>query len=110
MPVCPKCRMTFTYIEDHVCEGHDHTKIWLLVAVAGGALVGGPLGLLVGSLYGQYVIGQACSKPGATNLCGLSSSFAVPSYLVLGVALGAVLGAAIAAIVITAVMGRRVKA
>jgi len=45
----------------------DYAKVWLMAAVAGGALVGGPFGLL----YGQSIVRKACDTPDASNLCGL---------------------------------------
>jgi len=99
MPVCPTCGMPFSYTETHVCEGRDKTKIWLLALVAVGALVGAPLG----RLYGLSVIGQACDRPGAGNLCGMIDSFALPFYVVIG----AVIGAAAAAFAVTVLLARR---
>ena len=99
MPVCPQCGVPSSYTETHVCVGRDRTKLWLLVSVAAGALVGGPLGLL----YGNSVVRQACERPDASNLCGLTSAPAVPFYIVIG----AVVGAAVAAFAVVVLLGRR---
>ena len=73
MPVCPKCRMTFTYTADHVCEGHDYTKVWSGTSVPVGALVGGPLGYL----YGLSIIRQACDEP-ARAICAAWAALFLP--------------------------------
>ena|SRR5258708_5229096 len=109
MAVCPKCQMTFTYTEDHVCEGHDRAKLWLMASVAGGAVVGGLLGLFYGLSHGR----RACSEPDASNLCGLADIFAPPLALPLYVAVGAVIAiliTGVAAVMISAVMSRRSRA
>ena len=98
MPICPKCRMTFAYSETHVCEGRDYAKVWSMVSIAGGALIGGPLGLL----YGLSIIRQACDKPDASNLCGFTPSYFVPGYVLIG----AVIGALVATIAALLFMGR----
>jgi hypothetical protein len=99
MPVCPKCGVPFSYTETHVCEARDKTKIWLLTSVAVGALVGGPFGLL----YGNSIVRQACEKPDASNLCGLTSAPTVPFWIVIG----AVIGASVAAFAVVVLLGRR---
>lgn len=99
MPVCPQCGGPFSYTEAHVCPGRDRTKLWLLASVAAGALVGGPLGLL----YGNSVVSEACERPDAGNLCGLTSAPAVPFYIVIG----AVVGASVAAFAVVVLLGRR---
>jgi hypothetical protein len=33
--------MPFAYSEPHVCEGRDYTKVWLVVSVVAGGLLGG---------------------------------------------------------------------
>jgi hypothetical protein len=99
MPVCPKCGVPFSYTETHVCEGRDRTKLWSLASVAIGAVIGGPFGLWdVNS-----VIQQACEKPDATNLCGLTSTPAIPFYI----AIGAVIGASVAAFAVVLISARR---
>ena len=110
MTTCPKCGMSFPYAEAHVCEGYDHTKLWWMASLAGGALGGGVLGWFFGSRYIQYIVSQACARPGAGNLCGLYSSFTAPSYITFGVGIGAAIGATLTAAVMIAVMGRRPKA
>jgi hypothetical protein len=95
MPVCPKCGVSFSYTETHLCEGRDKTKMWWLASVAIGALAGGPLGLL----YGKSVVVQVCGKPDAGNLCGLMSAPAVAFYITIGAAIGASV-AALAVLVI----------
>src|SRR2546430_916228 len=84
MPVCPKCRMNFAYSEPHVCEGRDYTKVWSIVSIAGGALIGGPFGLL----YGLSIVRQACDKQDAGNLCGFVPSYFVPGYVLIGAVIG----------------------
>ena len=98
MPTCPKCGMNFSYSDTHVCEGRDYTKVWFMVFVACGALAGGPLGLW----YGRTIIGRACEKPNASNLCGFVPSYFVPGYVVIG----AVIGALIATVAVIQFMGR----
>ena len=85
MATCPACRMTFAYSEPHVCDGRDYTKVWLMLSVAAGALVGGASGLW----YGVSVIGQACKKPDAGNLCGMVPSYFVPGHGLIGAVVGA---------------------
>ena len=75
------------------------TKLWSLAAVAVGALIGGRLGLL----YGTSTVRQACEKPDASNLCGLTSAPTVPFY----VAAGTIIGAAVAVLAIVVILGRR---
>ena len=99
MPVCAKCGMSFSYTEAHGCEGRDTPKLWSLASVAVGAVVGGPLGLL----YGNSVVRSACEKPGASNLCGLTSAPTVPFYI----AIGAVMGTAVAALAAVVILRRR---
>ena len=99
MPICPRCRMNVTYSEADVCERRDYAKVWLMVSVAGGALVGGPLGLL----YGRSIVGQACDKPDASNLCGLVPSYFVPGYVLIG----AVIGALVVTVAAILFMGRQ---
>ena len=99
MPVCPQCGVPFSYTEPHVCVGRDRNKLWLLASVAAGALVGGALGLL----YGNSVVRQACQRPDASNLCGLTSASAVPFYIVIG----AVVGASVAASAVVGLLGKR---
>jgi hypothetical protein len=99
MPVCPKCGVPFSYTETHVCKGRDRTKLWSLASIAMGAVIGGPVGLL----YAKSVIQQACKKPDATNLCGLTSAPAIPFYI----AIGAVIGASVAALAVVLILGRR---
>ena len=99
MPVCPKCGALFSYMEPHVCEGRDRTKIRLLASVAAGALVGGPLG----RLYGESVVQQFCARFDAGNLCGLTSAPAVPFYIIIG----AIVGASVAASAVAVLLGRR---
>ena len=99
MAICPKCGAPFSYEAPHVCEGRDKTKMWALLSVGMGAFIGVPLG----QWYGQYAIGQACDKPDATNLCGLSVLPALPFYIVIG----AVIGASVAAFAAVVVLGRR---
>jgi hypothetical protein len=89
MAVCSKCGLPFSYTEPHVCEGRDKTMLWSLATAAVGAIVGGQLGLT----YARALIRQACDKPDATNLCGLTSAPAVPFYVVIGVAIGVTVGA-----------------
>jgi hypothetical protein len=89
----------FSYTETHVCEPRDKTKIWLLASVAVGVLVGGPLGLL----YGNSIVREACERPDASNLCGLTSAPTVPFWIVIG----AVVGASVAAFAVVALFGRR---
>ena len=91
--------MPFSYMDTHVCEGRDTAKLWLLAALAVGAVVGGPLGFW----YGNSVVRWACEKPDASNLCGLTSVPAVPLYI----AIGALSGATIAALAVVAILGRR---
>jgi hypothetical protein len=71
----------------------------LLASVAVGVLVGAPLGLL----YGDSVVRQACERPDAGNLCGLTSAPAVPFYIVIG----AVIGASVAAFAVVVLLARR---
>jgi cell division protein FtsX len=85
MPTCPKCRLNFAYSDTHVCEGRDYTKVWSFVTVAGGALVGGPLGFL----YSRSMVRQACEKPDASNLCGFVPSYFVPGDILIGAVIGA---------------------
>jgi hypothetical protein len=99
MPVCPRCGVPFSYTEPHVCVGRDRNKRWLLASVAAGALAGGPLGLLCGN----SVVRQACERPDASNLCGLTSAPAVP----FGIVIGAVVGASVAAFAVVVLLGRR---
>jgi hypothetical protein len=99
MAICSRCGVPFSYAEPHVCEGRDTTRIWLRASVAVGALVGAPLGLLCGN----YVVRQACDRPGASNLCGLTSAPAVPIYIVMG----AVIGASAAALAIAVLLRSR---
>jgi hypothetical protein len=95
MPVCPKCRTTFMYTADHVCEGRDYTRLWSGASVAVGALLGGPLGYL----YGLSIIRQACDAPGAGNLCGLAAFSTIPVYVICGAAIGGLV-ATVAVVVI----------
>jgi hypothetical protein len=97
--------MSFTYGEDHVCEGHDRTTLWVTASVAGGALAGVPLGFW----FGLSVVRQACDQPDASNLCGLAGYSVFPTYVVLGAVVGALV-AAVAVVVIIARMNRRLKA
>ncbi len=90
--------MNVAYSETHVCEGRDFSKIWLMVSVAAGALVGGPLGLS----WSLSIVRQACDKPDASNLCGLAPSYFVPGYVLIG----AVIGALIATAAVILFMGR----
>ena len=99
MPICPQCGVPFSDTETHVCVGRDRTKLWLLASVAAGALVGGLLGLL----YGNAVVRQACERPYASNLCGLTSAPAVAFYI----AIGTVVGASVAAVAVVVLLGRR---
>src|ERR1700680_648520 len=99
MPVCPRCGVPLSYHASPFCVGRDRTKLWLLASVAAGALVGGPLGLL----YGNSVVRQACERPDASNLCGLTSVPAVAFYI----GIGAVVGASVAAVAVVALLGRR---
>jgi len=82
----------FAYTEPHVCDGRDRNKIRLLASIAVGALVGGPLGLW----SGNSVVRQICARPGASNLCGLTSAPAVPLYIIIGAVVGASVAAAVA--------------
>jgi len=99
LPVCPKCHASFSYAEDHVCEGRDRSKLLLLASVVAGALAGAPLG----RMYGISLVDEVCSRPGAGNLCWLTSVADVPVYMLLG----AVFGASVAALVIVMILGRR---
>ncbi len=99
MAVCPKCGISFSYAETHVCEGTDRSKVWLIAAVGVGALAGAPFG----RLFGNYIIGLACNRPDAGNLCGLFASLMVPVLVVAG----AVVGASITAFALTIVLTRR---
>jgi hypothetical protein len=99
MAVCPQCGGPFLYTETHVCPGRDRTKLSLLASATAGALIGGPLGLR----YGNSIVSLACERPGAGNLCGLTSAPAVPFYIVIG----AVVGASIAALGVAVLLGRR---
>ena len=99
MPVCPECGVPFSYTEIHVCEGRDKTKLWSVGSVVIGAVIGGPLGLI----YANSVIQQACAKPDATNLCGLTSAPAIPFYI----AIGAVIGASVAAFAVVLTLATR---
>ena len=99
MSGCPRCGMPFSYTDTHVCEGRDKAKLWLLAALAVGAVIGGPLGLW----YGDFAIQSVCEKPDASNLCGLTSAPAVPFYI----AIGAVIGATVAALAVVAILERR---
>jgi|SRR5215831_1131107 len=103
MPVCPTCGRPFSYTESHICEGRDKTKIWLLTLVAVGAVVGALIGGPLGLLYANSVVRQACERPDATNLCGLTSAPFVPFYVMIG----AVIGAASAALAVMVVLDRR---
>jgi len=76
-----------------------HTKLWSLAAVAFGAFIGGPLGLL----YGNSIVRQACEKPDASNLCGLTSAPTVPFYI----AAGAVIGVAVAEFIVIVILESR---
>ena len=91
--------MPCSYTDTHVCEGPDTAKLWLLAALAVGAVVGGPLGLW----YGGSVVRWACENPDASNLCGLTSAPAVPFYI----AIGAVIGTTVAALAVVAILVRR---
>jgi hypothetical protein len=110
MAICPKCGMSLTYTDDHVCEGRDHTKLWLLASVAGGAFVGASLGLLRDLSISRQVLRGACGQPGAGNLCGFPAFTATPGVFPIYTALGAVIGAMVAAVVIIAVMRSRSNA
>ena len=70
-----------------------------MAAVAGGALVGGPFGLL----YGQLIVRTACDTPDASNLCGLVPSYFIPGYVLIG----AVVGALVATVAAILFMGRQ---
>jgi len=96
MATCPKCRMSFSYTEPHVCEGRDYTKLWSIVVAAGGALVGAPVGVLCGN----SLIRAACAKPDAGNLCGLVPSFFVPGYAIVGASLGALAASALVIVIV----------
>ena len=98
MPTCSKCGATFLYADDHVCEGRNYAKIWLMASIAAGALGGGPLGYL----YGLSVIRRACERPDAGNLCGLTAASMVPGF----VAVGVVVGAAVAAFSVIFIVSR----
>jgi hypothetical protein len=91
--------MSFSYTENHVCDGRDKPKLWSLASVAVGAVVGGPLGLF----YGNSVVRSACEQPGAGNLCGLTSA----PTLLFDIAIGAATGAAVAALAVGVILGRR---
>jgi hypothetical protein len=93
----------FSYTETHVCTGRDRTKLWLLTSVAAGALVGGPLGRLLGNAVVSSAVRQACERPDATNLCGLMLIPAVPVYI----GIGTIVGAAVAGFAVAAFLGRR---
>jgi hypothetical protein len=99
MPTCPKCGISYSYAVTHVCKGRDLTKLWSLASVAIGGVVGGPLGLF----YANVLIREACEKPDATNLCGVSDVPAIPFYI----AIGAVLGASVAAFAVFMILRRR---
>jgi len=103
MPICPKCGASFSYTETHVCEGRDKTKIWWLASAAVGALVGALIGGQLGLLYGNSVVRQACEKPDAGNLCGLTSA----PFLPLDIVIGAVIGSSVAAFAVVVLLGRR---
>ena len=75
---------------EHWCN--DNTRVWSMVSVAVGALVGGPLGLL----YGRSKVLKACAQSDASNLCGLIPSYFVPGYVLIGAVTGA-LAATVAA-------------
>ena len=78
---------------------NDNTKMWSMVSVAVGALVGGALGLL----YGESIVHKACAQSDASNLCGL-----IPSSFVLGyVLIGAVIGALAATVAVFLSMSRK---
>ena len=66
-------------------RSNDDTKVWSIVFVAVGALVGGSLGLL----YGGSIVRKACAQSDARNLCGLIPSYVVPGYVLIGAVLGA---------------------
>jgi hypothetical protein len=89
----------FPYTDGHVCAGRDARKLWTLVCVVAGAVVGGP----IGHWYGTVLIGQVCDRPDATNLCGLTSVAVIPVFI----AIGAIAGASIAALIVTVVLRRR---
>jgi hypothetical protein len=57
----------------------------------------------LGLLYGNFVVRQACERPDASNLCGLTTAPTVPFYIVIG----AVVGAAVAGFAVAAFFGRR---
>jgi hypothetical protein len=99
MPVCSRCGALFSYTETHVCEGRDKTILALLTAVVVGAVIGGSVGLL----YAKCDIAQACARPDATNLCGLTTGPVIP----FSIAIGAIIGASVATFAVVLILRRR---
>jgi len=108
MPVCPKCRMSFTYAEAHVCGGYDHSKLWWMASVAGGALIGGLVGALVGERLG-FLYGFVRPSGRWLWLGALFSLSVVPVDSILGAVIGAIV-ATVAVIAILARVSSRPKA
>jgi len=93
--------MSFSYAESHVCDGRDKSKFWLVVAVASGALAGAPFG----RWFANYIVGLACNRPDARNLCGLFAAPMAPVFVIAG----AVVGASIMTVALTIILARRAR-
>src|SRR5262245_2729811 len=99
MPVCPKCGVSFSYTEVHVCEGYDRTKLWWMVSVAGGMLIGGLVGGLLGDRIGLL---SGLSRPG---WFWIGSYFFQPPVPIAPI-LGAVIGAIVTTVAVIAILAR----
>jgi hypothetical protein len=77
--------MAYRYADGHACEGRDRAKWRFLACLAIGAAIGAPAGVKVG----RAVVGYACGRPNAGNLCGFIPSLFIPGYMFIGAVLGA---------------------